>query len=262
MQRNVYKTVAGMAIVALMGLGLAACSEDTTTPDTNTPPAPELPVVTEGLVAYVALDGRVIESTGKVDSNAITKVGMTPTSDRNGAAGKAMYFDGVDDYASLPGLDTIQIWPFTWSMWVRVDGAQSNGLIAPVGKYLHPNGDGTLIFWENNLFASLYTVNNFANYCRIDLDDGLAPDTWHHVVVTMDHIDGMIMYVDNVRADFAGWVGQVAKSRTSEPLRFGIINSVHPTEKPVPFKGSISDFAVYNRVLTEAERTQLYTSTK
>ncbi|RPI67595.1 MAG: LamG domain-containing protein, partial [Ignavibacteriae bacterium] len=132
----------------------------------------------------------------------------------------------------------------------------------PVGKYLHPNGDGSLIFWENGYFGSLYTVNTFANYCRVDLDDGLTPNVWHHVVVTMDHIDGMIMYVDNVRADFAGWRGQVAKSRTSEPLRFGIINSVHLTEKPVPFKGAISDFAVYNRVLTEAERTQLYTSTK
>lgn len=248
-------------------LALVACSEDSTNPD-DTPKgaAPEMPVVTEGLVAYVALDGRAIESTGKVDSTTITKVGATPTSDRTGTAGKAMYFDGVDDYISIPGLDTIQVWPLTWSFWVKPDGPQNtfNGdLFVPVGKYLHPNGDGMLMFWESGIFGSLYTTNFFGNYCRVDLEPGeVAPDVWHHIVMTLDLVDGMIVYVDNVRADFSGWSGQVAKTKTTEPLRFGIINSEHPSKKPLPFKGSISDFAVYNRVLTEAERTQLFISTK
>lgn len=253
--------MAGVACLALV-----ACSEDSTSPDnTPKPAAPEVPVVTEGLVAYVALDGRAIESTGKVDSNLITKVGVTPTMDRTGAAGKAMYFDGIDDYISIPGLDTIQSWPLTWSFWVKADGEQNSGLVVPVGKYVHPNGDGMLAYWENGIFGSLYTTNSFGNYCRVDLNPNeVTPSVWHHIVITLDFIDGMVVYVDNVRADFSGWSGQVAKTKTTEPLRFGIINSTHmmSSQRPIPFKGSISDFAVYNRVLTEAERTQLFTSTK
>lgn len=263
MQRTMVKTVAGMATVALMGLGMAGCSEDATAPAPETiTPAPEMPVVTEGLVAYVAMDGRVVESTGKVSSKSITKVGMTPVPDRTGAAAMAMYFDGEDDMASLPGLDAIQVWPLTWSFWIRTDGGQKSGLVVPIGKFLLPNGDGMMVYWRNNLFMTSYAVNNFDSHCFMEYREGISPNYWHHLVITLDHVDGMIVYIDNYRASVSGWTGPVAKSKSTEPLRFGIVNSTEASQQSVPFKGAISDFAVYNRVLTKEERTALYTSTK
>lgn len=219
--------------------------------DTNNPPT----APTVGLIAHLPLNGTAQDLTGNLPNGQV--YGASATQDRFGKAGQAMKFDGIDDYVEVDASASARLmrFPITWSAWIRHTGVRKY-FEWVLGKYLHPNGDGIGFFYEGSSFGNFYSTGFFDNWCRYDgrlIDDG----RWHHVVFTLN-TSGMTTYVDGLNQGYVRWVGAPTVSTSSEPLRFGIIRSVHPTEPPAPFTGDIDDFRVYDRVLSPAEIDQLY----
>lgn len=207
-----------------------------------------------GVIAHFTLDGHAHDVSNHLPSGRIN--GATPTLNRRGELGKAMRFDGVNDYIEVDvrGDDGIQQFPMTWAVWLRHDPGTKNEW--PVGRYLHPNGDGVGFFWENGRFSSFYSTDFFSNWCRIDA--GAPSDgRWYHAAFTLTQ-QGMVLYINGrVAEDMRRWVGTPTISRSAQPLRFGIINSVHPTMPPNAYRGDIDDFMIFDRALSPEEIMRL-----
>lgn len=251
------KKLTTMALGALLVFNIG-CS-DITVPDDagngggNQDTDPKAP--TTGLIAHLPMNGSAQDVTGTLPAGRIN--GASATVDRFGQAGQAMRFDGIDDYIEVDAAASQRLmrFPLTWSAWIRHTGIRKP-FEWVLGKYLHPNGDGIGFFYEGSAFGNFYSTGFFDNWCRYDgrmIDDG----RWHHVVFSLS-ASGMNTYVDGLQQGFVRWVGAPTVSTSSEPLRFGIIRSVHPTQPPAPFTGEIDDFRVYDHALSLAEIDQLY----
>lgn len=206
-----------------------------------------------GLIAHFPLDGNAIDMSNHMPTGRIN--GAVPTMNRRNEQGKAMRFDGVNDFIEVPAANhpRIQEFPLTWSVWVRHDGTPRNEW--PVAKYLHPNGDGLGFCYESGKWVNFYSSNFFDNWCRYD--GSLPADgRWHHVAFTVD-ASGMKTYVDGIEKGSIDWRGRPVAPTSDTPLRFGIIPSVHPTMPPDPWRGDVDDFMVFDRVLTPMEIQQL-----
>jgi hypothetical protein len=207
-----------------------------------------------GLIAHFTLDGHAHDVSNNFPTGRIN--GASPAMNRRGEQGKAMRFDGVNDYIEVDvhGDNRIQQFPMTWAVWLRHDPGTKNEW--PVGRYLHPNGDGVGFFWENGKFSSFYSTDFFSNWCRIDAS---APSDgrWYHAAFTLTQ-QGMVLYINGrVAEDMWRWVGTPMFSRSTQPLRFGIINSVHPTMPPDAYRGDIDDFMIFDRALSPEEIMRL-----
>ncbi len=52
----------------------------------------------DSLISYISLDGNAVDSTNTFNGQAY---GVTPTSNRFGESGRALDFDGINDYVQL-----------------------------------------------------------------------------------------------------------------------------------------------------------------
>lgn len=206
-----------------------------------------------GVIAHLTLDGHAHDVSNNLPTGRIK--GAMPSPNRRGEPGKAMRFNGANDLieVDVQGHDRIQQFPLTWSVWLRHEPGTQNEW--PVGRYLHPNGDGIGFFWENGRFSSFYSTGFFDNWCRID---GAFPadGQWHHAAFTLTQ-QGMTLYVDGRPQESVPWVGRPSVTRSTEPLRFGIINSEHPTMPPNAYRGDIDDFMIFDRALSSEEIMRL-----
>ena len=77
--------------------------------------------LTSGLVAWYPFDGNASDMSG--NGNDGTVYGATLGEDRNGEAGKAYEFDGVDDWIKITHNDSINFNtddPFSFSLWAVI----------------------------------------------------------------------------------------------------------------------------------------------
>ncbi len=245
----------GRADIALRGDNNNGGGDDDSTgdDDDDSTGGPGDPNPMPGVIAHFPLDGNAFDVSNHLPTGRIS--GAMPTANRRGEAGKAMRFDGQNDFIEVDVFShpRLKQFPLTWSIWVRHEGMPKNEW--PVGLYLHPSGDGLGFFYENGKWGNFYSANAFNNYCR---HNGTLPadGRWHHVAFTID-ASGMTTYVDGERSGFIGWAGKPAMANTDAPLRFGIIPSVHPTMPPNPWRGDVDDFMAFDRVLSPQEIRQL-----
>lgn len=83
-----------------------------------------------------------------------------------------------------------------------------------------------------------------------DVNDG----QWHHLVATSGPVDGARFYVDGVEVVHDG--GSVSLDNTNNPLMIGN----NPDQTLRKWNGGIDDVAIWHRVLTAAEVSQIYSA--
>lgn len=223
----------------------------------NTDPA------SDNLVAYYPLDegsgNDIQDAQGSYDG---TRYGFETSGNgwAAGLVGKALDFDGLDDYVLLPG-SIMNDTSGSISAWVKTTAgvASSARHIVYAGS---GNGDGygsndelhlsmqgdsgnPDFFIEASAMGADVNTNAAGS-----LNDGL----WHHVVATWNGNIGMVyqdgQYRDSDNYTPVGYTCTLAtligshSSRTSSPER--------------AWKGLIDEVRLYNRALTHAEITQLY----
>ncbi len=215
----------------------------------RTPPASAEPAVDPGtanLVALYAMESNVNDGSG----NSLNGTAEVGSSFEEGLAGygKALVLDGVSAYADLPIGSLMQsLNSITVATWVNWDGTATLGRILDFGTgttanmWMAPNAYGGLV--------CAITADGYQNESRVVAPSAL-PTGWHHVAVTIDGATSeMNLYLD----------GSVADTETTGTLP-GDLGATTQNwigrsqyEADPYFGGSIDDFRIYDRVLSQGE---------
>lgn len=195
--------------------------------------------VTNGLTAHYPLDNGTALDSGPNGWDGVVN-GATPTTNRKGAAGMALSFDGVDDVVDISGGPFTTTNATTVSFWVNVPTNQ------PLKYFIRTSGGGIGLFTNGTsagLAISLPSTSSASG--------AITLGGWHHLLGTYDGTT-ITVYIDNVLAGTMNHPGQISGTGSAGgPLVLGFFNSAY-------WQGSIDDLRFYDRVLTTAEIQTLY----
>ena len=207
-------------------------------------------VPTDGLVAWCPLDGSVHDHSGYYQNPFLQ--GGEYIENRFTEIGKALYFNGIDDYASLDGaFDGDE---FSIALWAHID-SETKGSMVHIGnngvtdlQSLESDGcDGFGIGVGSNsfLFSGTNLVGHFACVSWYPQSVDVLEGVWQHVVVTFDgttlksYRDGELMndedaspFIDPTPSLYLGTLGPISNAN---------------------FEGALDDIGVWDRVLSSEE---------
>jgi hypothetical protein len=222
------------------------------------------------LIAYYTLDGKDINwGTGTTSDLSINKFEgslknlSTTTSPSSGKTGQGIFFNGVNNYITIPDQDVFSpsVNDMTISLWARIPKnapAIGNGGGGNSGSYFI--GKGTSGQWEWTLENDLNSRVYFSVY-KLDGSTGatatyvrsMNDDLWHNYTITVStSSDTIRMYVDGVSVTLANALPTM--SNGTSPLDIG--------RRPDGqyFYGYEDEIKIYNRILSSAEIKDLYRS--
>ena len=202
-----------------------------------------------GLVGYWPMNEGVGAKAGDFSGNGNTGT-ITGASWVDGKKGKALSFDGVSGYISLPQSSTISpSSQVTVALWMNLQKvpveayellSKSSGYVG----YAYVTGatNATLNFGK-------YTGGVFHHLCEYTSCPALSYNSWHHVVyVYQSGFTGI--YIDGIlSASTTSMTGSIDVN--SNPIMFNS-RQLH--------KGSFDDVRIYNRALSATEVSKLYQS--
>jgi len=248
MQFNLFKL-----LFVFLTLGAFACGSDDDGGMVQPMPEPEEEPTSLriGLLANFAFDGNADD----ISSNAYTGtvVGATVTTDRNGVANGAYYFDGIDDHINYGNLTDLALGgaqPYTMTSWVKpeqLDDPSHRSIIISkfnggvlAGWYLGISGDATVAAYRN--------VEPWATF-------GVGAIEWGEYVHVACTFDGTALkvYINGVEDNSANF-----STHPSDRATNMVIGAIYSQNNLVPaFRGNIDGVRIYNRVLEPEELTWL-----
>jgi len=163
----------------------------------------------------------------------------------DGKYGKALSFDGVDDYVYC-GNDRIFDFgtnTFTIETWVKTIDKTTSNWEGIVGKWDTPNGYFLQYISSTGAWAFGWHGNTYLNPSK-SISDG----NWHHVVAKRTGLTSAQLYIDG---EFIGSRADLPSisSDTPNPLSIGRLS----LEYGRYFNGIIDEVRIYNRALTSEE---------
>lgn len=212
-----------------------------------------------GLIAHYKLN----EDASSVDiedssGNQTTAVASQNTESMSvaGKIGKAIRFNGIDDYIEISHNDNQLVTQgFSFSAWVNVNGAGESVAPRIIDKSSDlSGGDGFIWFYSGAQERAFIKIHSGAQPAS---EEGSLPigGGWKHIAVTVDSNGNAIHYVNGVVSGTPSATGSTPSLITStNPMRLG--NS--PISPTATFDGDIDDFRMYNIVLTAAEIFEIY----
>lgn len=162
--------------------------------------------------------------------------------------GKALQFDGVDDYVSVNTAPTPN---YTIEAWVKVEAVRNSSIIVatkfdnPVTYYSHQ------IFIEDGKFAH-YLWDGEGNWVKGTTT--IIPDKWYHVAITATENDSIRLYVNGKEE---GTPESIAiPSSTVTQFFFGSKSGFYISPENQPpidyFKGSLDEVRIWDTALSQA----------
>ncbi|MFH1322025.1 MAG: LamG-like jellyroll fold domain-containing protein [Bacteroidota bacterium] len=217
-----------------------------------------------GLVAYYTFDGNLDDysdngNTGDLVSNPQYAPGLS---------GKALNFDGVDDYVTVwtKGQFMLPDSGGSVALWVNVDQTLTVETLHKLGvlrKNSNPNSVATgtydiTLYKGNNASDPLKPQVELGNaggtVDRITGNGQVTPGTWHHIGFTWDS-QTVWLYLDGSE------VGSTARANSisySYDLPLSIGKSESGYLYTPYFKGMIDEVVIHNRSLSATEMQQLF----
>jgi len=197
-----------------------------------------------GLVAYYPFNGNAEDESGNDNDGTVN--GATLTTDRNGNADSAYYFNGGNDI-SVPDNPALSFGSgdMSVSIWYKFDGGfRPTQLIGQVEA--DPQGGKWLIITQgqNWLFHSQHGNNWLAPVPIVQNED------WHHLVY-VKQANRYISYLD-------GSYVTHSESQPAIPLPDPTGNLYIGRGEGDPLRGSLDDVRIYNRGLSAEEVSELY----
>lgn len=208
----------------------------------------------QGLIGYWSFDegsGSVATDTSGYGNNGTLQGGPTWVT---GKIGKALQFDGVDDYIDCGAGTSLHLDgnSFTIAAWIKLDQISRNNNF--VGK-------GGTEAANQLLHFGIRSSNNwmFAFYSNdLNVQGAPAVGTWYHLVGTYDattnnkklYLNGSLIGQNTPSSDLL--------NTDSYPLLIGARNA----SDHYYTKGLIDEVRLYDRVLTAAEISAAYNATK
>ncbi len=205
-----------------------------------------LPLAEPGLLAYLNFDnnlkdfsGRGLDGIWESDTETLTYV--------QGKVNEAVTFNGISESSvkvsgdsSLQGMDELTI-----TIWAKKHSSSTGGVL--VNKHVHylvQIGSETIDFriWDDEnkvgqLYSDVPSIND---------------NEWHQYTLVYDgsYVKAFVDGEEIIRIPFTGNI----RSTGTWPLRLG--RSSIDTENS--FSGTLDEFKIYNKALTETEIQQLY----
>ncbi|MCC6323727.1 LamG domain-containing protein, partial [Candidatus Nomurabacteria bacterium] len=174
-------------------------------------------------------------------------------SNQNSVANKATFFDGTDDYVTVPDKDYFDgTNKMTWSFWYYQDTASAPyGQIMGKGAAAMGGGSSWYIYRNaGTIRYGLVTSGTFSGYVEIPLTVG----QWAHIAIVYDGTN-TTAYKNGAVVGSAGATGII--QATTNIINFG--NNIWGTAGNT---GSINDARIYNKALTAGEIYRVYQDTK
>ena len=163
-----------------------------------------------------------------------------------GVSGKALRFDGVDDYVDTgTGASSIS-GDITVSMWIKCGSDESIRMIAGDRQTPLPRPGWEFVVLKAASGNVLYLHGLPSAGCRTGTSN-VGDNTWHHVVGVRDGIN-FYVYVDGDREDGAESTG-TGNIVSAESTMIGH----SPYGIRAKFNGIIDEVAIYSRALTPEE---------
>lgn len=207
-----------------------------------------------GLIAYWSFDegsgGTAYDTSGKNNNGTIT--GPTYGLDRFGVAGKALAFDGADDFVSVAdSADMRMTTGGTFAFWVYQTSMTSSPRI--IDKSTDTSSTNGYFFFLNG------KANVRANGSSDASSGNNTPplNTWSFLVATFD-ASGKKVYMNGADVTASGGSNTVLPPNVAGEIRVG--NRAGATDRP--FAGRMDDSRVFNRALSANEVRSLYLATK
>lgn len=216
-----------------------------------------------GLVGYWAFSSNANDESGIGNNGTVN--GATLTNDRYGNSNSAYSFDGLTNYITVPTNSSISNFPNgqSISFWINVsiypkDGKEhyiidkSDDIGKTTTKFYQTyisdlsNVDGIIYRYANTTSSS--SQGTFASYSNIPLNQ------WVHICYTTD-LTTTKTYINGVL--FQTYEQYSSIGVTSNPLLFGKRNTDGSSDF-APFNGILDDVAIWNRVLSTQEITNMY----
>jgi prepilin-type N-terminal cleavage/methylation domain-containing protein len=201
-----------------------------------------------GSVGWWALNGNANDQSG---GNNGTVSGATATTGQNGQGNGAYSFNGTTTYISgaAPSLGITNI---TMSGWGLIQPGVTKGTIAHVG-----GNNGYSIGVGNNLTSLDNTVTVLFPQRRWVLTGATITAGWHLFTLTLAADSTPSIYLDGTKI---GTYAGTAPSTPTAQISIGRnIGDEGANQAERSFNSSIDDVRIYNRALSTAEVSTLYT---
>ncbi|HKP97974.1 MAG TPA: LamG domain-containing protein [Fibrobacteria bacterium] len=204
------------------------------------------------LVGDYPFSGNAQDQSGSGNHGSV--LGAVPAPDRHGHPNRAYAFDGSTDAIAIPHSPSLNITgPLTLAAWVRLDPADSNGVIlskyAP-GRIASQQGGYSLGIFRHRISLALAAHDYFA---EIRGESRLARCRFHHLAGVYDCSASRIyLYVDGVLdASFSLSPGRIALGPNTLPVLIGNKHASSLSQDGrKPFRGDIDDVQIFNRALS------------
>ncbi|MBI5153458.1 MAG: laminin G domain-containing protein, partial [Parcubacteria group bacterium] len=174
-----------------------------------------------------------------------------------GKSGKALSFDGVDDYVDIGDKATLDNFQdMSISLWLQTNVSQIGVL---VNKYENGANNGYYLAIGNK-FSSSDKITFFVDGSSEDkffTDNGVINGQWHHIAAVYKSGVGPKIYIDG--SEQSGSREGVAQSSIgTAPGRSFRIGQYSPGGYNFYYKGLMDEVKVYNRALTSSDVGALY----
>lgn len=199
-----------------------------------------------GLVGYWSFeDGSGTKATDFSGNNNTGTLTNGPTW-TDGRFGKAVSFDGTDDYVNIASMSGLSSSAITVSAWVKISAHKNwNNVVGH--EWVASNGSW-LLFSDSsgNAYFGIYDTSQ-----HTAASSSFSAGVWHHLIGTYDgsviriYVDGVAGSSTALSGVTLDTVGQVGLSSSSGSV----------------FSGQIDDVRIYNRALSSDEITNLYQKT-
>ena len=212
-------------------------------------------IPSSGLVGYWPFTGNANDESGNGNNGTVN--GATLTTDRFGNANSAYNFDGVNDfiqYSSGSATSLNVLGDFSISFWLKTSSTGSSArTIISFGDQLNNNSGGVTIGINDGITQAPYGRLGYATQGQWRQSTNTINDNaWHFVVITLEG-SVFTLYIDNVLNNQS--TNQLPTLSWNGSRRIGAGNYAMIGF----YKDLLDDIGMYNRALTPAEITQLYT---
>jgi len=221
-------------------------------------------VPVDNLEAWYGFNGNANDASANgLNGNEIS---VTPTADRTGDAEGAFFFNGSESEIVIPFDNAFNSFPFTVSLWCRLNADNDGGML--IQHYTNSSWNGwvmsvsgtngpTQTISPGYMLQAPPNCNGVVSSAQCDTGinytGNLYDQMWHMLTFTVDGDSGRF-YVDGQLQTAQAWMGPAGSPNGNSDMRIGgtdMASSFH-------FHGSMDDVGLWSRALTTEEISTLF----